>query len=86
VGQSITFGASASSDPDGTITGYSWSFGDGSRKNYRMSFTPPFAKEGTSRVRLTVTDDEGASSSVGQDVKVLQSGPEAAVGRPRLEL
>ena len=54
--------SSASTDPDGTIEGYSWDFMDGSfgaEENPTHVFTDP----GTYQVTLTVTDDLGATAS-----------------------
>jgi len=74
VGQSVTFDASGSSDPDGCVVNYEWDFGDGSGKNYAMIVTHAFTEEGTYTVTLTVTDDDGATASVAKDIKVLSSG------------
>jgi PKD repeat protein len=55
----ITFDGTGSYDPDGTITDYSWDFGD------RKTGTGPtvvhkYTKTGIFTVTLTVTDDSGA--------------------------
>jgi PKD repeat protein len=57
VGKAVTFDASASYDPDGTIVNYAWDFGDGTTAtgiivNHAYSF------EGTFTVTLTVTDND----------------------------
>ena len=55
-----TFDASASSDEDGMIEQWIWSFGDGATGEGEFAehqFTAP----GTVTVRLTVVDDDGAS-------------------------
>lgn len=59
------FDASESSDSDGTIDSYAWSFG---AKGEMISNT--FAAAGTYEVTLTVTDNGGASNAVTQDVEV----------------
>ena len=56
--RTCTFDASASTD-DGTITGYSWNFGDGSTAS-GVTASRTFASDGTYTVELRVTDDEGA--------------------------
>lgn len=59
-GSGVAFNGAASSDPDGTITGYAWSFGDGSTAT---GATPShaYASAGTFTVSLTVTDNAGAT-------------------------
>lgn len=56
-----SFDASASTDPDGTIASYAWTFGDGTTGT---TATPShaYAKSGTYPVTLTVTDDRGGQS------------------------
>ncbi|HYT09961.1 MAG TPA: LamG-like jellyroll fold domain-containing protein [Mycobacteriales bacterium] len=62
-----SFDGSASSDPDGTVDGYRWSFGDGSTgSGVQPSHTFPAAGDYT--VTLTVTDDAGATASLSQVV------------------
>lgn len=53
----VSFNASCSSDPDGSIVSYSWDFDDGSFGS--GSSTSHFFGAGTYFVRLTVTDDDG---------------------------
>ena len=74
---SVALNASASTDPDGTVAGYSWDFGDGQTlETSDPVATHEFAAAGTYTVSLTVTDDDGASSSaVTQQVTVI--GPNA---------
>jgi len=54
----VTFDASSSYDPDGTIVSYDWDFGDGSTGKGKV-VTYTYDKEGTFSVRLIVTDDKG---------------------------
>lgn len=56
----VTFNGSRSSDPDGTIVDYRWDLGDGNTKN-GVSVTHTYSQAGAFTVRLTVTDDQGAS-------------------------
>lgn len=68
-GLAASFDGSGSTDPDGSIAGYAWTFGDGSSgTGAKASHT--FAKAGTYTVRLTVTDDAGAKASVSKSVTV----------------
>ena len=57
-----TLDASGSSDSDGTITSYEWSFGDGTTGSGE-STTHSYTQPGTYIVTLTVTDDDGATDS-----------------------
>jgi PKD repeat protein len=67
------FDASSSYDSDGEIASYDWQFGDGvSASGAAVSHT--YSADGTYNVTLTVTDDEGASSSTSQAVMVTTPG------------
>ena len=57
-------------DPSGTVVGWSWNFGDGSTSDAQHpSYT--YAAGGTYTVRLTVTDnDDATSAEASQDVTV----------------
>ncbi len=60
---------STSSDPDGSITGFSWVFGDGaSSTSANPSHT--YSSEGTYSVTLSVTDNDGATDQVTKSVTV----------------
>jgi PKD repeat protein len=61
-GFGCTFDASPSSDLDGTIVDYQWDFGDGG-VGAGIVTDHTFAAAGTYPVRLTVTDDGGATGS-----------------------
>ena len=63
-----TFTATAT-DPDGSIASYAWDFGDGTTDSGE-SVSHRYTAPGTYDVRLTVTDDDGASSSETQTVAV----------------
>ena len=51
---------SGSSDPDGTIESYEWSFGDSTPNSSEADTFHTFANPGTYTVTLTVVDDGGA--------------------------
>src|SRR5439155_19864341 len=60
-GLTCTF-TSTSSDPDGTIASYSWTFGDGGTSTAQNP-SHPYAAGGSYTVTLTVTDNQGATSA-----------------------
>nr|ADP09417.1 PKD and MgtE_N domain protein [uncultured marine crenarchaeote E6-3G] len=62
VGVNVTFDGSSSSDPDGTITDYSWSFGDGSSAT-GVTVYHVYGSDGTYTVTLTVTDNRAGTDS-----------------------
>jgi serine protease len=69
VGEEVSFDASGSTDSDGTITRYEWTFGDGSTATGE-SVTHSFTSSETYTVTLTVEDDEGGSDSVSKTLGV----------------
>jgi PKD repeat protein len=71
-----TFDASDSSDTDGTIVSYVWTFGDGNNGD-GVTVTHGFSGEGSYPVTLNVTDNQGASSQFTTSVTV--SEPVVAV-------
>ena len=66
---SCSFDGSGSSDPDGSIASYAWTFGDGGSSTQQKP-NHPYTASGTYDVTLTVTDDKGATSSVTHQVAV----------------
>jgi PKD repeat protein len=61
--------ADGSTDPDGTVIGWEWDFGDGSSSTQRNP-THAYAEQGDYRVRLTVTDNRGGRGSSSRDISV----------------
>lgn len=66
---SCTLDSSGSSDPDGTVAATSWAFGDGTTSTEAVP-VHAFADNGTYRVTLTVTDNQGGTATSAQDVTV----------------
>jgi YVTN family beta-propeller protein len=63
VGQATTFDASGSSDSDGTVGQYQWSFGDGKAiLTGSPTITHSYATAGAYIATVTVTDNEGCST------------------------
>jgi PKD repeat protein len=58
---------SASTDSDGTIGSYAWTFGDGSTASGATA-SHTYASAGTYQITLTVTDNDGASNATSRTV------------------
>ncbi|MBO1750289.1 PKD domain-containing protein [Actinotalea sp. BY-33] len=73
----VSVDGSASSDPDGQVVSYAWSWGDGQSTPASSSptATHTYAQPGEYAVRLTVTDDDGVTGEVTEAVVV--TGPPA---------
>ncbi len=69
-----SFDGSASADPDGTIASYAWDFGDGSTGTGAKP-AHSYAAAGTYPVTLTVTDNQGATSTANHSVTVTAPVP-----------
>jgi PKD repeat protein len=65
----VAVDGATSSDADGALTAYAWDFGDGATANGATA-THTYAKAGTYPVTLTVTDEDGATHAVTQEVTV----------------
>ncbi|MDD5778550.1 MAG: PKD domain-containing protein [Candidatus Thermoplasmatota archaeon] len=72
-GETISFDGSGSSDPDGSIASYSWSFGDEGSASGRTA-QHSYAAEGTYTVTLTVTDNDGDTATATKIVTVNTEG------------
>jgi PKD repeat protein/CubicO group peptidase (beta-lactamase class C family) len=63
-----------STDPDGDVVGWSWTFGDGATSTARNP-SRTYASEGTYDVKLTVTDNGGATQEHTASVTVSSAPP-----------
>ncbi|MFN8152256.1 MAG: PKD domain-containing protein [Solirubrobacterales bacterium] len=64
-GSPVSFDASSSTDPDGTIARYDWDFGDGTTlADGGPTPSHTYATAGTYDVKLTVSDDAGCSTTI----------------------
>jgi chitodextrinase len=70
----VSFNGSASTDPDGTVTSWAWSFGDGASGTGAQT-THVYSTPGTYAATLTVTDNGGASGTATRSVVVTASLP-----------
>ncbi len=84
-GRTVTVDAAASTDPDGTVTGYAWDFGDGSTGT-GVGTSHRYAAPGTYTVTLTVTDDRGGSATTSRTAVVVNAAPTAAFGSSTQDL
>ena len=78
--QKVSFDGTGSSDPDGTVTDWSWDFGDGSTGSGSRA-VHTYTQGGRYFPRLTVTDNSGAQAVfVGEVVLDPGSPPSVATG------
>lgn len=87
-GSPVTFDASASTDPDGTIVRYDWDLdGDGTPEvtSATPTITRTYTQPGDVTVSLKVTDDDGAQASSISTITVRQGGGDGGGGLPAPE-
>jgi PKD repeat protein len=75
----VSFNGSGSSDPDGSITGYAWTFGDGSSAS-GIGTSHTYVNAGTYTAKLTVTDNLGATGS--KSLTITVTGDANAINAP----
>lgn len=85
VGEEVTFNASSSYDPDGSIVQYIWDFGDRTTLNTTSPIaTHTYSTGGRKIVTLSVVDDLGVTSTIVKEVKVLSFKLELPDGKIRI--
>ena len=77
-GLACTF-TSTSTDPDGSVVGGTWDFGDGASGTTYPTATRTYGAPGTYTVRLTVSDDDGATGTTAQSITV-SNPPASSIG------
>lgn len=80
-GVPVPFDAGASSDPDGKITGYRWTFGDG-QGSEGLRAEHVYERPGVYQAALTVTDDRGAASRAAAEIRIGPRRADAEAARP----
>jgi PKD repeat protein len=65
----VTFSATGSYDPDGSIAAYAWQFGNGATAT-GVAPTHTYQSVGTFTVTLQVTDNQGATASTSRTITV----------------
>ena len=73
----VQFSSAGSSDPDGTITSYSWNFGDGSPLETTANATHTYAVAGTYTATLTVKDNSNLTKSASVQIDAISGQPVA---------
>ncbi len=72
-GLTASFDGTGSTDTDGTITSYAWTFGDGATATGATA-SRTYAVAGTYSVQLKVTDNDGATGTSTRSVTVTTAG------------
>lgn len=69
----VSIDASSSTDPDGSIASYAWTFGDGTSGN-GQTLSHTYTNVGTFTLTLAVTDNEGLSNQSSRTITVSPQG------------
>lgn len=77
----VAFSSKRSTDPEKSIVGYAWDFGDGEDSN-AANPTHTYTENGVYTAVLTVTDSAGATSSDSLAIAVGSSPPQAEILEP----
>jgi len=74
----LAFDGTASTDLDGRIVNATWAFSDG-RTLYGLTVLRSFDDNGAYTATLTITDDDGASNSIGLNVSISNQAPNVVI-------
>lgn len=77
----VEFGGNQSYDSDGSITSYSWDFGDSTTGTGEITFHT-FSDAGSFEVNLTVTDDKGATGTTSNPIRIQVEAPLYVLSTP----
>ncbi|MBN2444232.1 MAG: DUF1593 domain-containing protein [Spirochaetales bacterium] len=81
-GETVTVDASASYDPDGTISNHQVNYGDDYITNGSVT-NHSYANAGPYTITVTVTDNEGKTASKSEDILVSEEPPPGTYVKPR---
>ena len=81
----VDFGSVGSNDPDGTISTYSWNFGDGSPLENGPGATHIYTAPGNFTATLIVTDNSGMTGSATTNINVVDPGSGCAANPDPLD-
>ncbi len=70
-GTTVTFDATKSVDPDGSVVTYTWDFGDKSKPESGATPTHTFPRSGTYTVSLTIGDNSGSCNASDSDALIV---------------
>ena len=80
----MQLGSSGSNDPDGSIIGYAWDFGNGQTASGTAT-QANYTVAGTYTVTLTVTDNRGAKGTATETIVVDPPGRGPGPGPPPVQ-
>jgi PKD repeat protein len=81
IGTAVSFDATGSVDPDGTIEAWTWNFGDDS-EDMGPQVTYLYLQKGSFTVTLTVQDNEGLTNSTSRPIEVVNRAPRIESSTP----
>jgi PKD repeat protein len=79
-GVPVTLSGTGSSDADGSLASYGWTFGDG-QSGGGQTVSHSYAQAGTYTATLTVTDDDGATDTDQATVTIVTAGNQSPVAQ-----